>query len=276
MSLKNKVAVITGAGGVLCSEFARALANEGAKVVLIGLHEENVKRVADGITEQGGIALYYACNVLDKKSIESVRDDILSKFGKCDILINGAGGNNPRATTYNEYYNEGDETREDVKTFFNISSEDFGAVFSLNLMGTLLPSQVFAPDMLNREGVILNVSSMNAYKPLTKIPAYSSAKSAVTNLTEWMAVHFATAGIRVNAIAPGFFVTKQNKDLLFDSEGNPTPRSNKILNATPMGRFGKPEELVGTLLWLCDNEKSGFVTGICVPVDGGFSAYSGV
>lgn len=276
MSLENKVAVITGAGGVLCSEFARALAKKGVKVALIGLHEENVKKVADEITALGGTALYYACNVLDKKSIESVHSDILARLGKCDILINGAGGNNPRATTYNEYYSEGDELREDVRTFFNISSEDFDAVFSLNLMGTLLPSQVFAPDMLNREGVILNVSSMNAFKPLTKIPAYSSAKSAVTNLTEWMAVHFACAKIRVNAMAPGFFVTKQNKDLLFDSEGNPTQRSAKILNATPMGRFGKPEELVGTLLWLCDNEASGFVTGICVPVDGGFSAYSGV
>lgn len=276
MSLENKVAVITGAGGVLCSEFARALAKNGVKVALIGLHEENVKKVADEITALGGTALYYACNVLDKKSIESVHSDILARLGKCDILINGAGGNNPRATTYNEYYSDGDESREDVRTFFNISSEDFDAVFSLNLMGTLLPSQVFAPDMLNREGVILNVSSMNAFKPLTKIPAYSSAKSAVTNLTEWMAVHFAGAKIRVNAMAPGFFVTKQNKDLLFDSEGNPTQRSAKILNATPMGRFGKPEELVGTLLWLCDNEASGFVTGICVPVDGGFSAYSGV
>ena len=276
MSLENKVAVITGAGGVLCSEFARALAKNGVKVALIGLHEENVKKVADEITALGGTALYYACNVLDKKSIESVHSDILARLGKCDILINGAGGNNPRATTTNEYYNVGDEERNDIKTFFNISSEDFDAVFSLNLMGTLLPSQVFAPDMLNREGVILNVSSMNAFKPLTKILAYSSAKSAVTNLTEWMAVHFAGAKIRVNAMAPGFFVTKQNKDLLFDSEGNPTQRSAKILNATPMGRFGNPEELVGTLLWLCDNEASGFVTGICVPVDGGFSAYSGV
>lgn len=276
MSLENKVAVITGAGGVLCSEFARALAKNGVKVALIGLHEENVKKVADEITALGGTALYYACNVLDKKSIESVHSDILARLGKCDILINGAGGNNPRATTTNEYYNVGDEERNDIKTFFNLDREDFEFVFSLNLMGTLLPSQVFAPDMLNREGVILNVSSMNAFKPLTKIPAYSSAKSAVTNLTEWMAVHFAGAKIRVNAMAPGFFVTKQNKDLLFNKDGSPTPRTEKILNATPMRRFGSPEELVGTLLWLCDNEASGFVTGICVPVDGGFSAYSGV
>lgn len=276
MSLKNKVAVITGAGGVLCSVFAKALANEGVKVALIGLHEANVKRVCEEITRDGGTAMYYECNVLDKKALEGVHNDVLSRFGKCDILINGAGGNNPRATTANEYYTAGDEDREDIKTFFNLDKEDFDFVFSLNLMGTVLPTQVFAPDMLNGDGVILNVSSMNAIKPLTKIPAYSSAKAAVTNLTEWLAVHFATAGIRVNAIAPGFFVTKQNKDLLFDSDGNPTPRTQKILSATPMRRFGKPEELVGTLLWLCDNEKSGFVTGITVAVDGGFSAYSGV
>lgn len=276
MSLENKVAVITGAGGVLCSEFARALAKKGVKVALVGLHEENVKKVADEITADGGTALYYACNVLDKKSLEGVHDDVLARLGKCDILINGAGGNNPRATTTNEYYNVGDEERNDIKTFFNLDREDFEFVFSLNLMGTLLPTQVFVKDMLNGGGTVLNVSSMNAFKPLTKIPAYSSAKSAVTNLTEWMAVHFAGAKVRVNAMAPGFFVTKQNKDLLFDKDGNPTPRTEKILNATPMRRFGSPEELVGTLLWLCDDEASGFVTGICVPVDGGFSAYSGV
>ena len=276
MSVKNKVVVITGAGGVLCSVFAKALAREGAKVALIGLHEANVKRVCEEIVADGGMAMYYECNVLDKSALERVHADVNARFGKCDILINGAGGNNPRATTANEYYMEGDEAREDIKTFFNLDKEDFDFVFSLNLMGTVLPTQVFAKDMTRDGGVILNVSSMNAIKPLTKIPAYSSAKSAVTNLTEWLAVHFAGAGIRVNAIAPGFFVTKQNKDLLFDSDGNPTARSNKILNATPMRRFGKPEELVGTLLWLCDDDASGFVTGITVAVDGGFSAYSGV
>ena len=276
MSVKNKVVVITGAGGVLCSVFAKALAREGAKVALIGLHEANVKRVCEEIVADGGMAMYYECNVLDKSALEIVHADVNERFGKCDILINGAGGNNPRATTANEYYMEGDEAREDIKTFFNLDKEDFDFVFSLNLMGTVLPTQVFAKDMTRDGGVILNVSSMNAIKPLTKIPAYSSAKSAVTNLTEWLAVHFAGAGIRVNAIAPGFFVTKQNKDLLFDSDGNPTARSNKILNATPMRRFGKPEELVGTLLWLCDDDASGFVTGITVAVDGGFSAYSGV
>lgn len=276
MSLKNKVAVITGAGGVLCSVFAKALAKQGAKVVLLGLHEENVKRVAGEIVADGGEALYYECNVLDKSVLERTHDDILNKFGKCDILINGAGGNNPRATTTNEYYEIGDEDRNDIKTFFNLDKEDFDFVFSLNLTGTLLPTQVFARDMLQADGVILNVSSMNAIKPLTKIPAYSSAKSAVTNLTEWLAVHFANAGIRVNAIAPGFFVTKQNQALLFNEDGTPTKRTEKILNATPMRRFGKPEELIGTLLWLCDNEASGFITGITVAVDGGFSAYSGV
>lgn len=276
MKFENKVAVITGAGGVLCSVMAKALAENGASVVLIGLHEENVKAVAEQINANGGKALYYACNVLDKKALDSVHKDIVSKLGKCDILINGAGGNNPRATTTKEYYELGDEQREDIKTFFNLDKDDFEAVFSLNLTGTLLPTQVFSCDMVKNGGVIVNVSSMNAFNPLTKIPAYSGAKSAVTNLTKWLAVHFAEAGIRVNAIAPGFFVTKQNQSLLFDSEGNPTPRTEKILNATPMKRFGKPEELVGALLWLCDNDASGFVTGTVIAVDGGFSAYSGV
>ncbi len=276
MKFENKVAVITGAGGVLCSVMARALAENGASVALIGLHEENVKRVAEQIIENGGKALYYACNVLDKAELEIVHNDILSRLGKCDILINGAGGNNPRATTTKEYYEMGDEQREDIKTFFNLDKDDFEAVFSLNLTGTLLPTQVFSRDMLENGGTIINISSMNAFNPLTKIPAYSGAKSAVTNLTKWLAVHFAETGIRVNAIAPGFFVTKQNQSLLFDSEGNPTPRTEKILNATPMKRFGKPEELVGTLLWLCDDNASGFVTGTVIAVDGGFSAYSGV
>ena len=276
MKFENKVAVITGAGGVLCSVFAEALADNGASVVLLDLHEESAKIVAERIIKKGGKALYYACNVLDKKGIDAVHDDILSKLGKCDILINGAGGNNPRATTTKEYYEMGDEQREDIKTFFNIDKEDFEAVFSLNLTGSLLPTQVFSQDMLEKGGVIINISSMNAFTPLTKIPAYSGAKSAVSNLTQWLAVHVAQNGIRVNAIAPGFFVTKQNKDLLFDSEGNPTPRTEKILRATPMNRFGKPEELVGALLWLCDDSASGFVTGTVIPVDGGFSAYSGV
>ena len=276
MKFDNKVAVITGAGGVLCSVFAEALADNGATVVLLDLNEESVKAVAEKIIAKGGKALYYSCNVLNKENIEAVNSDMVAKVGKCDILVNGAGGNNPRATTTKEYYEMGDEDREDIKTFFNLDKEDFEAVFSLNLTGTLLPSQVFSRDMVENGGVILNVSSMNAFTPLTKIPAYSGAKTAVSNLTRWLAVHFAQSGIRVNAIAPGFFVTKQNQSLLFDSEGNPTPRTEKILNATPMKRFGKPEELVGALLWLCDDSASGFVTGTVVAIDGGFSAYSGV
>ena len=276
MSLQNKVAVITGAGGVLCSEFARHLAKDNITVILLDINLESAEAVAAQIRANGGSAYAYACNVLEKESIEAVHAEVLSKFGKCDILINGAGGNSPRATLMHEYYEEGDESRDDIKTFFNLDKKDFGFVFDLNLVGTLLPTQVFSPDMINRDGVIINISSMNAFKPLTKIPAYSAAKSGISNLTEWLAVHFASAGIRVNAIAPGFFVTKQNEKMLFDENGEPTPRTEKILRATPMGRFGKASELLGTLSYLIDNEKSGFVTGIVIPVDGGFSAYSGV
>lgn len=276
MGIKNKIAVITGAGGVLCSSFAKCLAKEGAAVMLLDINKESAELVAKEIIAEGGVAEAFGCNVLDKCSIKSAHNEILEKYGKVNILINGAGGNNPRATLSKEYYEEGDENIEDIKTFFNLEKEDFSFVFDLNLMGTLLPSQEFSRDMLGNDGVIINVSSMNAFKPLTKIPAYSSAKSAVSNFTEWLSVYFAESKIRVNAIAPGFFVTKQNKDLLFDKEGNPTPRTEKILRATPMGRFGKPEELNGTLLFLADNEKSSFVTGVIIPVDGGFNAYSGV
>lgn len=276
MGIKNKIAVITGAGGVLCSSFAKCLAKEGAAVMLLDINKESAELVAKEIIAEGGVAEAFGCNVLDKASIKSAHNEILEKYGKVNILINGAGGNNPRATLSKEYYEEGDENIEDIKTFFNLEKEDFSFVFDLNLMGTLLPSQEFSRDMLGNDGVIINVSSMNAFKPLTKIPAYSSAKSAVSNFTEWLSVYFAESKIRVNAIAPGFFVTKQNKDLLFDKEGNPTPRTEKILRSTPMGRFGKPEELNGTLLFLADNEKSSFVTGVIIPVDGGFNAYSGV
>lgn len=276
MSINGKIAVVTGAGGVLCSHFAKCLAENGARVMLLDINEESIKNLSDEINKNGGISDYFACSVLDKDSLESVRAKIVDKYGKCDILINGAGGNHPRCTLAHEYYENGEEEKDDIKTFFNLDKADFGFVFDLNLVGTLLPSQVFIKDMLNREGVVINVSSMNAFKPLTKIPAYSSAKSGVSNLTEWLSVHFASAGVRVNAIAPGFFVTNQNKALLFDENGNPTKRTEKILNATPMGRFGKPEELLGTLLWLVDNEKSSFVTGTVIPVDGGFNAYSGV
>lgn len=273
----KKVAVVTGAGGVLCSCFSRALAKEGYRVALLDLNLDAAEAVAGEINADGGEAKAYKANVLEKESLESVHSLVLKDFGKCSLLINGAGGNSPKATTAHEVYEKGDEQREDILTFFNLKPEAFGFVFDLNLMGTLLPTQVFMADMLNEKGCsVINVSSMNAFRPLTKIPAYSAAKSAVTNFTSWLAVHFAGQGIRVNAIAPGFFVTAQNKALLFDSEGKPTARTEKILRATPMGRFGEAQELIGTLLWLCNSEKSGFVTGVTIPVDGGFSAYSGV
>lgn len=275
MGLQNKLAVITGAGGVLCSSFAKCLAKEGVRVMLLDLNYEAAKAVSDEIVNNGGVAEAYQCNVLERDSIEAAHNEILSKYGKCDILINGAGGNSPRATLAKEYFEKGDEKLDSEKTFFNLQPKDFGFVFDLNLMGTLLPTQVFARDMLDFGGTILNVSSMNAFRPLTKIPAYSAAKSAVSNFTEWLAVYFAGVGIRVNAIAPGFFVTKQNEALLF-KDGVPTPRTEKILRATPMGRFGEADELLGALLFLLDNEKSSFVTGVVLPVDGGFSAYSGV
>ena len=274
--LNGKVAVVTGAGGVLCSAFAEALAAAGAKVALLDLNEEAAKEAADKIVADGGIAKGYKANVLDKAMLEEVHSQIINDLGKCDLLINGAGGNSPRCTTAHEYYEQGDELTNEFKTFFNLDKADFDFVFGLNIMGTLLPTQVFAPDMLNNDGTIINISSMNAFTPLTKIPAYSAAKAGISNFTQWLAVHFAKAGIRVNAIAPGFFSTKQNAALLFNEDGTPTPRTGKILAATPMGRFGKPEELLGTLMWLCDSSASGFVTGVVVPVDGGFSAYSGV
>ena len=271
------IAVITGAGGVLCSAFAKALAKKNYAVALLDLNGEAVNKVADEIKAEGGVAYAYQTNVLEKDLLEKTHQAVLSDLGPCTLLINGAGGNNPRATTAHENFEEGDETREDIKTFFNLDKSGFDFVFSLNLMGTLLPTQVFAVDMLGREGCnILNISSMNAFRPLTKIPAYSAAKAAVSNFTEWLAVHFAPQGIRVNAMAPGFFVTNQNRDLLFDKEGNPTARTEKILRATPMGRFGKPEELLGALYFLTDSEAASFITGVVLPIDGGFSAYSGV
>lgn len=269
--------VITGAGGVLCSAFAKALAFDGNKIALLDLNVEAARAVADEINAAGGFAKAYKSNVLDKDELQAIHNEILADFGKCDVLINGAGGNSPKCTTTHEAFEPNDETATDVSTFFNLDKDGFRFVFDLNLLGTLLPTQVFAKDMIGREGCcILNVSSMNAFRPLTKIPAYSSAKAAVSNFTQWLAVHFAKQGIRVNAIAPGFFVTNQNRALLFKDDGSPTPRTNKILAATPMGRFGEPEELLGTLRWLVDEKAAGFVTGVVVPVDGGFSAYSGV
>ena len=274
--LTNKVAVVTGAGGVLCGMFAKALAASGARVAVLDLNLEAAEKVAGEINAENGKAIAYKCNVLDKDSMEECRQAVLKDLGKCDILINGAGGNNPRATTDKEYFELGDIDAE-TKSFFDLEQKGVEFVFNLNFLGTLIPTQTFAKDMVGREGCnILNISSMNAYTPLTKIPAYSGAKTAISNFTQWLAVHFSKVGIRVNAIAPGFFSTKQNAALLWNPDGTPTPRTGKILAATPMGRFGEPEELIGTVLFLLNNDAASFITGIVVPIDGGFSAYSGV
>ena len=274
--LSGKVAVVTGAGGVLCSGFAQTLARAGAKVALLDLNEEAAKVYADEIVAEGGVAKAYKCNVLDKDICNAVADAVEADFGKCDILINGAGGNNPRATTDKEYYFAGD-IDEDCKNFFNLDADGVSFVFNLNFLGTLIPTQAFAKQMLGREGCnIINISSMNAFTPLTKIPAYSGAKAAISNFTQWLAVHFSKEGIRVNAIAPGFFSTKQNAALLWNPDGSPTARTGKILAGTPMGRFGEAQELDGALLFLINNDAAGFITGVVLPVDGGFSSYSGV
>jgi len=275
--LTGKVAVVTGGGGVLCGAFCKALAACGAKVAVLDLTVENAQRVADEIKADGGEALAVACNVLEADSIKAAHQTVLDAYGKCDILVNGAGGNNPRATCDDEEFNPELFGTEGHKSFFDLDPAGVDFVFSLNFKGTLMPTQEFARDMVEAPGAtIINVSSMNAFTPLTKIPAYSAAKAAVSNFTQWLAVHFAKSGIRVNAIAPGFFSTAQNAALLWNADGTPTARTEKILRNTPMGRFGEAEELLGTLLWLADNDASGFVTGVVVPVDGGFAAYSGV
>ena len=275
IDLSGKVVVVTGAGGVLCSMFAEAISKTGAKIALLDLNEEAAKLYADKIVADGGIAKAYKCNVLEKESIEEVHKKVLSDLGSCDILINGAGGNNPRATTDDEYFSKADV--DNMKTFFDLDQSGVEFVFNLNFIGTLLPTQVFAKDMIDKDDAsIINISSMNAFTPLTKIPAYSGAKAAISNFTKWLAVHFSRTNIRCNAIAPGFFVTKQNKDLLFNADGTPTARTGKILSSTPMNRFGEAEELIGTLLFLLCKDASSFVNGTVIPVDGGFSAYSGV
>ncbi len=274
--LSGKVAVVTGAGGVLCGMFAKTLAEAGAKVAVLDLNETAAEAVAASIREDGGQAIAYKANVLERGSLEEVHAKVLAELGPCDILINGAGGNSPRANTDKEYFEMGD-IEADTKSFFDLDQSGVEFVFNLNFLGTLVPCQIFAKDMIGREGCsIINVSSMNAFTPLTKIPAYSGAKAAVSNFTQWLAVHFSKAGIRVNAIAPGFFVTSQNEKLLFNEDGTPTPRTGKILAATPMGRFGKAEELNGALLFFLNNQAAGFITGVVLPIDGGFSAYSGV
>ena len=269
------MAVITGAGGVLCSRMAKVLAQAGAKVALVNRSAEAINQYAAEINTEGGIARAYQANVLDRAALQEVAEKILQELGPCDILINGAGGNNPIATTDKEYFEPGDIDAE-TKSFFDLDETAVDAVFSLNFSGTLLPTQVFAKQMVERGGNIINISSMSAFSPMTKIPAYSGAKAAVSNFTQWLAVHFSKVGIRVNAIAPGFFSTKQNAKLLWNEDGTPTPRTKKILAATPMNRFGNPEELDGALLFLLNDEAAGFITGTVLPVDGGFSAYSGV
>ena len=275
--LKGKVAVVTGAGGVICSVLAKALAAAGAKVALLDRTVEKAEEAAAEIRTEGGIARGYYANVLDLKALEECRQKVLADLGPCDILINGAGGNNPRAQTDKEYFELGDEDNNDIKTFFNLNDEGIQFVFNLNYLGTLMPTQVFARDMIGRKGCsVLNISSMNAFTPLTKIPAYSAAKAAVSNFTQWLAVHFSQVGIRVNASAPGFRSTAQNKSLLWNEDGTPTARTGKIIAGTPMGRFGEPDELIGSTLFLVSDKAAGFITGVVLPIDGGFSAYSGV
>ncbi|MBQ7801986.1 MAG: SDR family oxidoreductase [Oscillospiraceae bacterium] len=274
--LTGKVAVVTGAGGVLCSYLAKVLARAGAKVALVNRSEEAINLYAAEINAEGGIAKAYKGNVLIKADMERIADQVLADLGPCDILVNGAGGNNARANTDKEYYEPGD-IDADTKSFFDLDDEGVNMVLGLNFNGTLIPTQAFAKHMVrNGGGNIINISSMNAFTPLTKIPAYSGAKAAVSNFTQWLAVHFSKVGIRVNAIAPGFFVSKQNYNLLFNEDGSPSARAKKILTGTPMDRFGKTEELAGGLLFLVNDEAASFITGVVLPIDGGFSAYSGV
>ena len=270
MKLENKVVAITGAGGIICSEFAKALANEGAKVALLDINYEAAKAYADEI---GDNAIAIRCNCLDKESIIEAKNVINESFGMVNFLINGAGGNNPRASTDNETMTP---DLDGVKDFFALEESGLKFVFDLNITSAFLATQVFAQDMIKTGGNIINISSMNAYRPLTKIPAYSAAKAGISNFTQWLAVHFAPCNIRCNAIAPGFFVTNQNRALLFNEDGTPTARTGKILAATPMGRFGQTEELEGGLLFLVNNEAAGFITGVVLPIDCGFAAYSGV
>lgn len=277
LNLKDKVAVITGGAGIICSTMARALAAHGVRTVILDLNKEAAVKVAGEIERESGVpSIGVSASVLDKSSLEAAKQEINDIFGPIDILVNGAGGNSPAATTKIERM-EGTAGEKPEDTFFGLQTEGFDKVFDLNFKGTLLPSMVFTTDMVKRKsGVVINISSMNSYRPLTKIPAYSAAKAAINNFTQWLAVHMAKTGVRVNAIAPGFLLTNQNRFLLTDEKtGEMTPRGRKIINGTPMERYCVPEELTGTLIYLA-SDMSRFVTGIVVPVDGGFSAYSGV
>ena len=269
----DKVVVITGAGGLICGAMARAFAQCGAQVAALDLNLDAVTKLADELTAEGFICKGYKANVLDPAALEEVHAQVLADLGKCDVLVNGAGGNNPRATTSNEYHHE---ATPEGKSFFDLDADGVDFVFKLNFQGTLLPTQAFAKDMLETGGCILNISSMNAYTPLTKIPAYSAAKAGISNFTQWLATHFAGTNIRCNAIAPGFLVSAQNYSLLFNADGTPTARSAKILNGTPCHRYVQAEELLGATLFLCDNKSASAITGVVLPIDCGFAAYSGV
>lgn len=274
----SKTIVLTGAGGVLCSTLAKALAKEGNKIAVLDLRKEAASKVAQEINDEGGEAIGIAANVLEKESLEKAKQTINNAFGKVDILVNGAGGNHPLGTTSNPFLETKDllNKTEGFKTFFDLDPKGIEFTFNLNFLGTLIPTQIFGKDMVGREGCsVLNISSMNAFTPLTKIPAYSGAKAAVSNFTQWLAVHFSKVGIRVNALAPGFFLTDQNRTLLTNEDGSLTQRGQQIIDQTPMSRYGEPEDLIGTTLWLC-GEGSKFVTGVVIPIDGGFAAYSGV
>lgn len=270
----GKVVIVTGAGGLICGAMAKAFAQSGAKVAALDLNEEAVKKLADELKAEGYICEGYKANVLEAETLEKVYEAIKADLGECDILVNGAGGNNPRATTDNEYQHE---AKEGGKSFFDLDCSGVDFVFKLNFQGTLIPTQIFVKDMVkNKKGCILNISSMNAYTPLTKIPAYSAAKAGISNFTQWLATHFAGTGIRCNAIAPGFLVSAQNRALLFNEDGTPTARSAKILNGTPMNRFVDSDELLGATLFLCDERSASAITGVVLPIDCGFAAYSGV
>ncbi len=274
IDFSGKVVVVTGAGGLICGAMARAFAQSGAKVAALDLNEDAVKKLADELKSEGFICEGYKANVLDPAALEEVHQAVVRDLGECDILVNGAGGNNPRATTDNEYQHE---AKEGGKSFFDLEADGVDFVFKLNFQGTLLPTQAFAKDMVEKKaGCILNISSMNAYTPLTKIPAYSAAKAGISNFTQWLATHFAGTGIRCNAIAPGFLVSAQNYRLLFNEDGTPTARSAKILRGTPMDRYVNAEELLGATLFLCDDTSASAITGVVLPIDCGFAAYSGV